>query len=62
MVEDKGDSIEVQSNAAYSKFLEYGTSKMEARPFLFPAYEMSRQKIVDAIFKRVVRTIQDLAT
>lgn len=61
MVEDKGDSIEVQSNAEYSKFLEFGTSKMEARPFLFPAYEMSRQKIVEAIFKRVVRTIEDLA-
>lgn len=61
MVEDKGDSIEVQSNAEYSKFLEYGTSKMEARPFLFPAYEMSREKIVQAIFKKVSQTIQDLA-
>jgi HK97 gp10 family phage protein len=61
MVQDKGDSIEVQSNAEYSKFLEYGTSKMEARPFLFPAYEMSREKIVQAIFKKVSQTIQDLA-
>lgn len=61
MVQEKGDSIEVQSNAEYSKFLEYGTSKMEARPFLFPAYEMSREKIVQAIFKKVSQTIQDLA-
>jgi hypothetical protein len=34
---------------------------MEARPFLFPAYEMSREKIVQAIFKKVSQTIQDLA-
>ena len=61
MVQEKGDSIEVQSNAEYSKFLEYATSKMEARPFLFPAYEMSREKIVQAIFKKVSQTIQDLA-
>ena len=61
MVQEKGDSIEVQSNAEYSKFLEYGTSKMEARPFLFPAYEMSREKIVQAIFIKVSQTIQDLA-
>ena len=61
MVQEKGDSIEVQSNAEYSKFLEYGTSKMEARPFLFPAYEMSREKIVQSIFKKVSQTIQDLA-
>ena len=61
MVQEKADSIEVQSNAEYSKFLEYGTSKMEARPFLFPAYEMSREKIVQAIFKKVSQTIQDLA-
>lgn len=60
MVEDNKDSVEVQSKAEYSKFLEYGTSKMEARPFLFPAYEKSREKIVQAVFRKIATTLKDL--
>ena len=43
------DEVAVESNALYSSFLEFGTSKMLARPFLFPATERSRPKIVQAI-------------
>ena len=54
------DEVAVESNALYSSFLEFGTSKMLARPFLFPATERSRPKIVQAVFNRVVKEIQRL--
>ena len=33
----------VESRAGYSAFLEYGTQKMGARPYMFPALEKTRQ-------------------
>ena len=55
------DNVLVESNALYSSFLEFGTSKMLARPFLFPATERSRPKIIQAVFNRVVKEIKRLA-
>jgi HK97 gp10 family phage protein len=54
------DNVKVESNATYSSFLEFGTSKMLARPFLFPATERSRPKITQAVFNRVVKEIKRL--
>jgi len=54
------DNVAVESNAFYSSFLEFGTSKMLARPFLFPATERSRPKIAQAVFNRVVKEIKRL--
>ena len=42
---------EVASRAAYSKYLEFGTSKMLPRPFMFPALEKNRKKIKSRIQK-----------
>ena len=50
----------VESGADYSAFLEYGTSKMQPRPFLFPAFEKSKEKITQAVFQRVVTAIERL--
>ena len=50
----------VESSADYSAFLEYGTSKMQPRPFLFPAFIKSKEKITQAVFKRVVTAIERL--
>ena len=50
----------VESNANYSAYLEYGTSKMEARPFMLPAFEKSKKPILDATFTRVVRKIEEI--
>ena len=36
---------EIQSNAEYSSFLEFGTSTMSARPFMQPSLEQNRNKI-----------------
>lgn len=42
-----GTSIRVK----YAKMLEFGTSKMQPRPFLFPALEKNKAKITDRINK-----------
>lgn len=54
------DEVFVESNAPYSSYLEFGTSKMLPRPFLFPAYERNRDKITKAVFNRILRAIGDL--
>jgi len=51
--------INVESNANYSAYLEYGTSKMQPRPFMLPAFEKSKKPIINAVFKRVVRKIEE---
>jgi HK97 gp10 family phage protein len=45
-----GDIIgRVGTNVKYSKWLEHGTSRMEPRPFLFPALEVSKSRIKDLL-------------
>ena len=44
-IADKGLSANVESRADYSSFLEFGTSKMAARPFMQPALEENKPKI-----------------
>ena len=53
------DVTNVESNANYSAFLEYGTSKMEARPFMFPAFEKSKKPIINAVLNRVKQKIME---
>jgi HK97 gp10 family phage protein len=50
--------VEVSSNAPYSKDLEFGTSRIAARPFMAPAANAKRpavKKLVDKAVKRAVR-------
>ena len=51
--------VNVESNADYSAFLEYGTSKMDPRPFMLPAFEKSKKPIINAVFKRVKNKIEE---
>mgnify|MGYP003109200243 FL=1 len=44
------DVVFVESNANYSAFLEFGTSKMLPRPFLFPAFEKSKKTYRESSF------------
>lgn len=46
---------EVQSNAPYSIPLEFGTSKMAARPFLQPALEKNKIKIKQMVSDAIRR-------
>jgi HK97 gp10 family phage protein len=36
---------EIGTNVEYGSLLEFGTSKMAAKPFLFPAYTQNKEKI-----------------
>jgi HK97 gp10 family phage protein len=50
--QDEGSKyVEVGPKAPffYGKFLEYGTSKMTARPFLGPARAESRKEVLETI-------------
>ena len=57
-VKDQKDFVEVRSEASYSKFLEYGTSKMLARPFMFPASEKSKPKIAEVLFQKIKQSLE----
>ena len=41
----------IRSRAAYSSHLEFGTRKMDARPFMYPALKANRKKILLGIKK-----------
>lgn len=51
-------SIEVGSGLGYSGFLELGTSKMQARPFLVPAWEKRKDTIAELIASKVEESIR----
>ncbi len=44
-LKEGGMVAEVESKAKYSKFLEFGTQNMKARPFMFPALEENKPRI-----------------
>ncbi len=50
-VEGNDKQIEgiVGTNVEYAPFQEFGTHKMAAHPFLFPALESNKNKIVDIL-------------
>ena len=43
--------IEVGTNVEYAPYVEFGTSKAAAQPFLFPALNSNKQKILKEIAK-----------
>lgn len=50
--------VTVTSRANYSAALEYGTSRMAARPFMRPATERNRRKVVELVGDAVNITIR----
>jgi len=46
---DKGVIGRIGTNVIYSKFLELGTSRMKARPFLRPGLEKNKRKIAQIL-------------
>jgi len=48
--------VDVVSNAPYSAFLEWGTSSLEARPFMAPAARAKTPEAIDLIKKAVQKS------
>ena len=53
-IDNNGLGANVESRADYSAFLEFGTSKMAARPFMQPALEENKPKI-NRLAKQMVK-------
>jgi len=53
--DNDGNGASVESQADYSESLEFGTSKMAARPFMQPALEENRKRIVQMYAKLKLR-------
>ena len=50
--------VEVSSNAPYSADLEFGTSKMAARPFMRPARDKKRAEVVALVERAVSQAVR----
>jgi HK97 gp10 family phage protein len=57
----KGKKRNVQRDSFYWKFVELGTSKMAARPFMRPAYEAKKEEAVKTIGEKLDQRIQAAA-
>ncbi len=49
-------SVEIGTNVEYAQAVEYGTSKKAAHPFLFPAFNSNKQKILKEIARALMRS------
>lgn len=47
-----------KTHAFYGRFVEFGTSKMAAKPFLRPAYDAARQKALKAAEDRLAAELK----
>jgi HK97 gp10 family phage protein len=56
-----GKSRNIQKNSFYWKFIELGTSKMAAQPFLVPAFESRKEEAVKIIGEKIDEGIQKAA-
>ena len=54
----QGKKKNLSQDAWYWRFIEFGTIKMAARPFLRPALEVKRQEAIDAITTRLASRIE----
>lgn len=53
-----GKARNVDKNSYYWRFVELGTSKMAAQPFMRPAFESKKEAAVEAIGKKLDERIQ----
>ena len=50
-------SVKVGTNVEYGPHVEFGTSKQSAKPFLFPAYNSNKSKILKELAKAFQRGV-----
>jgi len=58
---NQGKKGNLSQDAWYAKFVEFGTSKMPARPFLRPAFEAKKNEAIEAIKAYLTKRIEEEA-
>ncbi len=53
-----GKKYTTQGEAFYWRFLEFGTNKMPAKPFLRPAFESTKTRAVEVMKERLAKAIE----
>lgn len=53
--------VGIRGKAYYWRFVEFGTAKMAARPFLRPAFEENKEKAATAIKDRLLKRLDAIA-
>lgn len=57
-----GKKRNVQRDSFYWRFVEYGTAKMPAQPFMRPAFQAKKEAAIDAMREKLDARIQKEAT
>lgn len=60
-IHEGGLNAEIGSNVDYAPFVEFGTRRMRAQPYLFPAFEEERPKYMDRLRRALSKAAGDLA-
>lgn len=60
-ITDDGLNAAIGSNVEYAPFVEFGTRRMRARPYLFPAFEEERPKYLARLKRALSKAAGDLA-
>lgn len=53
---DGGFTVRVTANTSYAAYVEYGTSRQRAQPYLIPAYRRRGQELIERL-RRILRGI-----
>lgn len=56
--DDRAVVVETGANAPYAMALEFGTSKMEPRPFMTPSFQQNEAHIRGQVTQAVARSLQ----
>jgi len=51
-------AAKVATDAFYARFVEYGTSKMAAKPFMRPAFDTQKDKLVDLVGRMLAERLE----
>ena len=59
-VREAGDDVEIGFEAPYASYVEFGTYKMAAQPYLRPALDEAELRALSAIVDRVQANLRDI--
>jgi HK97 gp10 family phage protein len=61
-VQEVGNDVEIGFSAEYASYVEFGTYKMAAQPFLRPAFDEAEAAALSAIVDSVQKNMRDITT